>query len=288
MNSSAVTEALEARRQKIRLWYLMYVVGCVVVVILFFLNRQIMAAFALVLLVLYVFALRPMMKKLRLEFSRENVRVSTGALFEDFSHEVKKGIAPEVIDQAGLVPVSLKKGFISREYMTGRNGRLRVEAADISSSYMTQQGGKQRHAWVAGAWTHVTLPAGTGQDLRIVHKGMMDEGLCRKYFEHRQGLVCLRTGNETVDEHFFVYGAEGGLPSSRFLRLLVDLQQYTPGQVSLALRADKLHVLITSRFLSFSGLPLNEPVSQKLVDTMPFPEMEKILELARACDTQRQ
>lgn len=160
---------------------------------------------------------------------------------EDFRHSHKEGIPSRAVRDSGLLADNSGKGFVSREHITGHSGGMELELADVA--------------------------------FPIVEEGRnsMFNGSC----------LCLRWPGADFPAVTVRRGELEGLrlPKAQ-LELLDELGSLIPGSLYLRGGGESLTVLLRGRFLGFPVNPLM-PITEASLSANPFPEVERLMALAR-------
>lgn len=132
-----VLAALRRRRTTMLLVSLAYFAALLALGVLFFL-RGVGGAAAWVLAALcvagYLLLARPMRGRYIAAVREAVIRYAVCGGIEDLSYAPKGGISISCVQDAGLFSGLRPGAFMSREYVAGRSGPIRVEAADVTFS----------------------------------------------------------------------------------------------------------------------------------------------------------
>lgn len=234
---------LSRRRTGIFLLNLLYFLALLGLGILLFLQGQTGAAYLVVIgcLVLYLLLVRPMTKRYVKLVRQEILNGTLGEVLEDFTYQEKSGVTARQVQDSGLIPTTSPKSFYSREHITGRQGDILVEAADVT--FPIQEG--KLNAMFSGCYICLTWPGVTLPEL-TVHRS-----------EH-SGLSLPHKQKELLDQ----------------------LCSYIPGNLYLSMHGERAELLLRGRFLGFRINPLM-PVEEGCLKESPLPELELALRLMR-------
>ena len=164
-----------------------------------------------------------------------------GQELEDYTYQEKGGVTARQVQESGLLPTTSPKSFYSREHITGRQGPIQVEAADVT--FPIQEG--KFNAMFSGCYIRLTWP---GADLPAL----------------------------TVRR-----GALGGLSLPVKQKAILDeMCGYIPGNLYLHVGGERAELLLRGRFLGFRINPLM-PVDEANWNHSPLPELDQALRLVR-------
>lgn len=203
--------------------------------VLLFLQGALEGAYWLVAacLVLYLLVVRPATKRYIRLVRREILESTLGQTLEDYQYEEKGGVTPRQVQDSGLVPTTSPKSFFSREHITGRQGDIQVEAADVT--FPIQQG--KLNAMFSGCYLCLTWPGAQLPDVTV-----------------RRGSV-----------------SELSLPLKQ-KQLLEEMCAFIPGNLYLHTHGQQAELLLRGRFLGFRINPLM-PVSEPTESPLPELEL---------------
>lgn len=239
-------KTLRRKRTGVFVLNLLYFLALLGLGFLLFLRGQTGAAYVLVAVcvVLYLLAVRPVTKRYVAQV-REAIFANTlGRLLEDYQYSPKSGVTAQQVQASGLVPTTSPKSFFSREHVTGRQGAVQVEIADVT--FPIREGGL--NAMFSGCYIRLDRP---GADL--------------------PGLTVERRVRDDLD-----------IPAKQ-RALLEQIGGFIPGNFYLKAEGETAEVLLRGRFLGFRINPLL-PVGEQTLNTSPLPELELLLDLFRLMD----
>lgn len=235
-------EPLRRRRAGILLLNLGYFLGLLAVGALVFLKGAgPAAAYVLVCAAVYLLAVRPVTQRYTAALREVLLEHTVCRGMEEFRHTHREGISAQVIQASGLLADNSVKAFVSREHITGRSGDMELELADVAFP-IVEEG---RNSMFNGACIWLHRPGAAFPDI-TVRQGELE------------GLRLPRPQRE----------------------LLEELGSLIPGSLYLQGAGETLTVLLRGRFLGFPVNPLM-PVTEKALTANPFPELERVMDLAR-------
>lgn len=236
--------ALRRRRTTVLLLSLVYFVVLLALGVLFFLRGMGgVAAYVLAALCAagYLLLVRPMRGRYTAAVREAVIRYTVCGGIEDLSYAPKGGIPTLYVRDVGLFEGIRPGAFMSREYVSGRSGPIRVEAADVTFP-IVEEG---RNAMFSGLLMDLTWPGASLPPAEI-------------------------RGGDT-----------GGvrLPGHQ-LAMVEALGELIPGSLYLRSSGERLTVLLRGRFLGIPINPLLPPDS-RLLKTNPLPELDQAVRLVR-------
>ena len=236
-------QSLSRKRTGIFLLSLLYFLALLGLGVLLFLQGQTGAAYLVVIgcVLLYLLLVRPMTKRYIKLVRQEILAATLGQELEDYTYQEKGGVTARQVQESGLLPTTSPKSFYSREHITGRQGPIQVEAADVT--FPIQEG--KFNAMFSGCYIRLTWP---GADLPAL----------------------------TVRR-----GALGGLSLPVKQKAILDeMCGYIPGNLYLHVGGERAELLLRGRFLGFRINPLM-PVDEANWNHSPLPELDQALRLVR-------
>ena len=237
---------LRRKRTGVFLLNLVYFLALLGLGTLLFLRGQTAAVYILVAacVVLYLLVVRPVTKRYVAQVRSEILAHTVGALLEGYTYEPKSGVTARQVQDTGLVPTSSPKSFFSREHITGHQGPIQVEVADVT--FPIREG--NMNAMFSGCYLRLNWPGASLPALTIRQRVGDDQDLP---FKQRA--------------------------------LLEEISGFIPGNFYLKTEGETAEVLLRGRFLGFRINPLL-PVSEQILRTSPLPELELLLRLVRLMD----
>lgn len=226
---------LNRKRTGVFLLNLVYFLALLGLGILLFLQGQTGAAYLVVTgcVVVYLLLVRPVTKRYVKLVRQEILADTLGQILEDYQYQEKSGVTAQKVQESGLVPTTSPKSFFSREHITGRQGDIQVEAADVT--FPIREG--KLNAMFSGCYLRLTWPGAELPD------------------------VTVRRGERS----------ELSLPIKQ-KELLDQMCSYIPGNLYLSTHGQQAEFLLRGRFLGFRINPLM-PVSQPTESPLPELEL---------------
>lgn len=202
---------------------------------LLFLQGALEGAYWLVAacLILYLLIVRPATKRYIRLVRREILDATLGQVLEDYQYDEKGGVTPQQVQNSGLVPTTSPKSFFSREHITGHQGAIQVEAADVT--FPIREG--KLNAMFSGCYICLTWPGAELPDV-TVRRG-----------EYRKLSLPIKQKE-----------------------LLDQMCSYIPGNLYLYTSGQQAQLLLRGRFLGFRINPLM-PVSESAESPLPELEL---------------
>lgn len=278
-------EELEKKRKSARWSYILYGLFNLAVLLVLVTGKFTLGLVLLGLSLLYYFLMaRPDIKGYSKAFRVTNVYTAMAEHMENVVYHGKEGIAPEVIQEDKLLPVKPGKSCLTFHRITGEGKGMELELSDVTFQVETDNE-KLRAQFISGSWVRIKLDHGTGQRMRLVSRMLVSDGLQRPYFQDHTDFRPMEWGDSRVDQEFCSYALEGKLPeiSESVLGRLMDLVEYTPGSVAMALEDDMVIFMICHRFVSGKDPGLKYPITQEMLESDPFPELDYMMKIATAC-----
>lgn len=237
---------LRRKRTGVFLLNLVYFLALLGLGVLLFLRGQTGAVYILVAVcvVLYLLVVRPMTKRYVGQVRSAILSGTLGSLLEGYAYDPKGGVTARQVQDTGLVPTSSPKSFFSREHVTGHQGPIQVEAADVT--FPIREG--RMNAMFSGCYLRLNWPGASLPALTVRQRVGDDQDLP---FKQRA--------------------------------LLEEIGGFIPGNFYLKTGGETAEVLLRGRFLGFRINPLL-PLSEQILTTSPLPELELLLRLLRLMD----
>ena len=278
-------EALEKKRLAARRSYLLYGVLNIAVLATLIVGSFQLGLVVLVLSLVYYFGLaRPDVKGYARAFRVSNIMGTLTREMENVAYHGKEGIDPQVLREDCLVPIKAGKSAMTFHHVTGEGKGMKIELCDASFQ-VDDPTPKAKAQFASGCWVRVRLDRHTGQSARMVSRKMITPGIQRPWFQENTRFRPMEWTESRVDPEFCSYAPEDRLPqvSDSFLGRIMDLVEYTPGTVALALEDDLLAVFLCHRFVAAKDPSLKHPLTQEQLDLNPLPELGYIMKIATAC-----
>lgn len=235
---------LKRQRTRMLLANLVYFTVLLLVGAMLFLKNAVSGAVGCLLvlgcLAGYLLLVRPMSRRY-IQIVRETIlRNTVCAELAEVAYCPKQGISLETLQACGVVQPSADT-FMSREHISGTNGTMEVELADVTFP-MIENG---YNAMFNGVFVQLRWP-GENFSPAMVERG-------------ETGSLCLpKQQKELIDQ----------------------IGELIPGSLYLKAKGETLTLLLRGRFLCFRVNPLMQ-ISEGTLGANPFPELEQALRLAR-------
>lgn len=246
-----------------------------------------LASVTLVIL-LQLFYFRRKQKEYRSHLQRANLLAVKGGILgtEEVDEKGGAGLSVEALRNAELIAYREQGKAVN--FFLGMNGRYKgLEIVSADAAIAQFYGDDSRKAEVScGNWTHILLPLDSGLDIRLLDRDIMRQSTHSKFYSEHSNLLELDTADKGIPECYLFYKnssavySEPELPAL-FKERLRSITGYTPGRIAISIRGREMDVYIRDRFLGRSFSIHGEP-DEKLLTVDPYPELEKILELAAA------
>lgn len=277
-------QTLEAKRSAARRGYLVCAALGVALVVMLGTHQYTRAlAVAAVTAVCYFLLARPDIRGFADAYRKANVQTAMGRWLEDAAYHGKAGTDPEKIRAARLLPVKEGNGCITYHRITGRGAGAEWELCDVSFQAVSP-GAEGRNQFLSGCWITGELEQPTGQWLRMVSRKIATDALLTPYFLEKTDYRPMTWEDKQLDQEFTSFAREGQLPepSPAFRDRLLELVEKTPGAVALALDDERLTVMLCHRFVTTGDPGVRDAVTPERLEQQALPELEQVLELAKA------
>lgn len=201
---------------------------------------------------------------------------------EQVEHQQKGSLTLEELEIPRMVPIDkIVQTPLQRETVCFTLNDTKVHCFDYSGVYRIKQAGSNRASSILGIWVSIDLGQESGADWRLMDQHAFEEEPRRQYFNKLEDQEKANLNIDWFDEKFYFYRPVGSdqRPSEKVLAQLKALQEFTPGQVCLALRGDHLYAFIAHRFLGRNVTPFSHFTEQHL-QLNPLPELDHLMRIA--------
>lgn len=279
-------ESLKAEQRKLRYTaYGMIALLLLVILISVWKLYYLTLFFLALVILLQLFYFRRKQKAYQKKMQRVNLLTVTGGLLgtEEIEEKGGAGLSTETLRKAELLAYQ-EKGKEVNFYLGMKGNYEKMQLITADAAIVQFYGGDSRKAEInCGNWTHISLPKGSGLDLRILDTSAMRQSTRQEFFSGLPELRESPAGDWGIEGNYLLYHrisatGEEKLPRS-FVEKLKELTAYTPGKIAISIRGQDMDVYIRNRFLG-RNFPVHTEPSEQLLSSDPYPELEKILKLA--------
>ena len=170
------------------------------------------------LVLFYLLADRPMLKRFEQRLRISILKHGTLKNLDSWSYEPKNGLSPDIIVEAGFINVIRTDSFLSRELISGRKNDISVQIADVT--FPIYEGGYNK--MFSGCLIHLHNP---GKDMELLD---------------------VKAGDASH------------LKAGREKKLIEKLGEFIPGSLYLHRKGENIDILLRGRFVGFQINPLGE------------------------------
>lgn len=241
-----MAEQFKRRRAGILAGYIAYFAGILAALALLIrVGYYAALALAAVLVALYFALLRPAGRRYCAGVVTTTLANTVGARLSGFTYAPKGGLDAGAVADAGLPDTQADRAFRSWHYITGRQGGLGVELADVSFAIRD----KGLNAMFSGCCVRIR-----GEGIRALgvlsQAGRVPEGTPLPGWQNT---------------------------------LLEEINRVRPTSLYLKVGEGTVSALLRYRFLGFKASPML-PVTDQTLSADPLPELEGLLKLAQRLD----
>ena len=284
MDMTTLLQEVEAKRRNA--WQgtvLCTLMGIAPVALLLF-KLPVVAFIVLALVVLYyLFVVRPDQKKYQDAFLRANLQASLSPLLEEAAYQGSAGVPREELFACRLLPIREEDSCLTFHRLTGQSRGLEVELTDATFR-LEDPDEKGRPRFFSGCWARVKLYRPAGTRARLVTADLIPPEALTPWYEEKLGLSPCSLEPHRAARVFTAWGEKNAPPLTQsVLGHLMDLREKKNLPLAVALEEDCLTAFFPRRFLAPGAPSCRQPVTQGMLLRSPLPELEELLKTALAC-----
>ena len=248
--------------------------------------RQYSFVFMLLLLALYLFGYRGLVRKYKKGVKTATMEESFRSFFKNIVYEEKGGSYKKDFIGAHFLPTEKEENLLIRDTLRGTYQAKPACIMDVTSDYFTTKTKKDNKVektttFLSGCYFSIHLRKEFTGSCMLWSKNCLEDSAMKRYFAELQQIDA--PNGLAKDFYLFTPNAEE-MPklSDEFISELLRLYEYTPGEVAVQITGDKLRIFIRNRFLFLRKVEIKYAVSAQMLKANPFPEMQYLLRVADA------
>lgn len=277
---------LQKKQKKLQLLQTLYLICLIPCAVLGFLSVMASAALAAALMLIYIFVMRPCIKRYQQDVKAATIEESFRPHFKQITYKSKDGVSAGSITDSGFLPVAHPNTLIIRDTIQGTYQAMPVLLTDYSGDFASitcDKNGNSRETYdfLTGCYFDLKLQKHSDLNCVIWPEDQIPFSILDKQYPEMTGSSLKLSGKS---EHSFrVYLPEGCEPLSipeNFLSAFARLAEYTPGQPAVQIYDGHLRIFIRNRFIYPMKPKVQTIITPQLLTSVPFPEIHHILRVA--------
>lgn len=277
---------LQKKQKNLKTLQTVYLIGLIPCAVLGFLSVAASAALAGALVLIYIFVMRPCMKRYQQDVKAATIEESFRPHLKQIEYQSKNGVSPDLITDSGFLPAAHPNTLVIRDTIQGMYQAVPALLTDYSGDYVsaaTDKNGapKDTYDFLTGCYFDLKLRKNPDFNCVIWPESEIPASILDKQYPEMTGSSIKLSGKS---EHSFrLYlpkGQEAGSIPEDFLSAFIRLAEYTPGLPSVQVCGGHLRIFIRNRFIYPMKPKVQAAITPQLLTDLPFPEIHYILRVA--------
>lgn len=269
--------ALEKIQKQLQYMIIAMLVSTLAAFICLIKFRQYSFVFVLLLLGLYLFGFRRLVRQYKKGVKTATMEESFRSFFKNIVYEEKGNAYKQDIIDAHFLPVEKKEHMLIRDSLYGTYQARPAYIMDVTTDYLVGS----KTSFLSGCYFSIHLRKEFSGSCMLLSKNCLEASALERYFKDLHHIDA--PSGLAKDFYLFTPNADemSKLPDE-FISELLRLYEYTPGEVAVQITGDQLRIFIRNRFLFLRKVEIKYAVSAQMLKANPFPEMQYLLRAADA------
>lgn len=234
--------------------------------------------------IFYFFVVRTLDCRYNRAFAKANLAWGCGNQMSEPQILDKGTVTRAELAQQGLLPTKEDgSGVVCGLTITGQSAGMCFRASELTSYYNLPAGAPHKVGLLNGVWLEAELPQDSGLCLALVAKNVIDPTRCPAFYL-QQGLHQLPILEESLQSEYLLFSDnDGARASGRFqrqCRQLAAQANKSGSQLLISIHGRHICAFLSRRSLVRS-IPIQESVTEEILQWNPLPELSLLLELGK-------
>lgn len=217
-------------------------------------------------------------------FAKANLAWGCGSQMSELQVLDKGNVTRAELARQGLLPTKEDgSGVVCGLAMTGQSAGMPFRVSELTSYYNLPAGAAHKVGLLNGVWLEAELSQDSGLHLSLIAKDVIDPARCPSFYLH-QGLHQVPILEAPLKSGYLLFSDDSGVRESghfqRQCRQLAAQASKSGSQLLVSIHGRRICAFLSRRSL-IRSIPIQESVTEEILQWDPLPELAMLLELGR-------